>query len=261
MDSGSKSLNNDLTMKKLSSQAFLILSLFILSIAILAAGAYWWLSGVQHSDQDWDSEYRALPNIGKLEQRIDKRLYGKQAQVDRQIGADIEQIVDQQAMQAKLSGLTRNITLLRDPTQAELRAFFKLHQEEYREISLFSFKQLLFPTTKFGGQAVSEAKKILDKMTADPNSLQGYAEEPLHLSSLQLDKLYGQGYSNKLLSLVSGNQAHALPCWSNPITSKVGAHLICFASATPGAIPKLQSIRSLVINDWRYETAKQQSSD
>ena len=123
------------------------------------------------------------------------------------------------------------------------------------------FKQLLFPTTKFGGQAVSEAKKILDKMTADPNSLQGYAEEPLHLSSLQLDKLYGQGYSNKLLSLVSGNQAHALPCWSNPITSKVGAHLICFASATPGAIPKLQSIRSLVINDWRYETAKQQSSD
>jgi len=240
-------------MKKLSSQ-----QLCILLIAILAAGAYWQLNQFQLSNKNRDTEYIKLPDSHQLQQRIDRQMQDKQSPMDRQIGADIEQVVDQQAMQAKLSGLTKNITLSRDPTETELRAFFEQYQEQYREVSQFRFKQLLFSKEKYGGQAAGKATKVLETITADPNSLQSHREEQLHLSSLQLDNLYGQGYSEKLLQLVAGNRQH-LPCWSQPITSKIGAHLLCFEAVSPGAIPKLESIKSLVINDWRYAAAEKLS--
>ena len=241
-------------MKKPSSA-----SLFILLIAILGIGGYWW-NQVQQSNQHWDTKRIKLPDRDQLQQRIEQQMQDKQSQMDRQIGVDLEQLIDQQAMQAKLSGLTKNITLSRDPTEAELSAFFEQYREQYRETSQFAFKQLLFSKVKYGGQAIGEAKKVLNTMANHPNSWQNHVQEQLYLSSVQLDELYGQGFSDKLLQLAIGNPQQP-PCWSQPITSIKGAHLLCFEEVTLGAIPKLESVRSLVTNHWRYETAKLQSPD
>ena len=228
--------------------------LYLLGTAILAAAAYWWFAESRPIDQNWDLGNKHLPDKDALQQRIDQTLYSKQSEQTLSMGTDREQIIDPQAMEAKLAGLTKTVTLSREPTTEELTIFYRRHQENYREASQFSFKQLIFPFAKYGGLATTRARETLKDMQANPDHLKARAEPPeaIYLSSLQLDTRYGQGYSDKMLGLISSHQNTALPCWSGPITSKIGAHIICFKQVKLGAIPELKSIRSQVINDWRY---------
>ena len=72
----------------------------------------------------------------------------------------------------------------------------------------------------------------------------------------EIDERYGIDFSQKLIDLYM-DQKDAPNCWAEPITSKVGAHLICFKQVKLGAIPSIASIRSLLINDWRYAMTQQ----
>jgi hypothetical protein len=235
-------------MKKFSSKP-----LFILSITILIAGGYCWYQ-TQPSDQYWDSQRIKLPDTKQLQQRIDQQLQDRESQLDQQIGVDIDQILDQQAMEAKLSVLTKNVTTTREPSQHELSDFFQQHKEQYRQASQLRFKQLVFAKTKYGGQAVNQAENSLIRTKTDPEYAKYLKQsiETIELSSLQLDEIYGQGYSDKLLKLAQ----QSLPCWSQPITSIVGAHLLCIEKVRIGTIPTLESVKSQVINHWRHVNAE-----
>jgi hypothetical protein len=80
--------------------------------------------------------------------------------------------------------------------------------------------------------------------------------ETISLNSVEIDERYGSDFSQKLIDLYI-DQKDDPTCWQEPITSKVGAHLICFKQVELGAIPTIASIRSLLINDWRYAMIQQ----
>ena len=78
----------------------------------------------------------------------------------------------------------------------------------------------------------------------------------INLNSIEIDERYGSGFSQKLIDLFIDQRDNS-DCWAEPITSKVGAHLICFKQVELGAIPSIESIRSLLVNDWRYAITQQ----
>ena len=78
----------------------------------------------------------------------------------------------------------------------------------------------------------------------------------INLNSIEIDERYGSGFSQKLIDLFV-DQRDNPDCWAEPITSKVGAHLICFKQVELGAIPQIATIKALLINDWRYTMAQQ----
>ena len=220
--------------------------------ALLIAG--FWRHQMQTPDQYWDDEQIKMPDQKQLQLLIDRQIQERESQLDQQIGTDIDQILDQQAMEARLSGLTKNVTTTREPSQSELNVFFQQHREQYREASQFRFKQLIFSKKKYGGQAVSKAQESLIRTKTDSEyamQLKANAETS-EFTSLQLDETYGQGYSEKILELT----AHSLPCWSQPITSIEGAHLLCIEKVKLGKIPTLESVRSQAINHWRHANAE-----
>lgn len=242
--------------KKTKTQTAFRPILYLLGALVLVATAYWWLKESRSIDQNWDLPGKHLPDKGALQLRIEEALYKKQSQEAPVIGPDIEQIIDPQAMEAKLAGLTKTVTLSREPNLQELEAFYLKHQENYREASQFTFKQLVFPFAKHGGLATTKARETL----TDIDHLKTLEETlaTIYLSSLELDNRYGQGYGDKVLGLVFDRQNKSLPCWSQPITSKLGAHIICFQQVELGDIPVLESVRSQVINDWRYWVMEKQ---
>lgn len=242
-----KSLSN--SVKKLSRQQFIIFVMLAVS-----AASYSWLKLSQPSEQYWDHSSIKLPSKDQLQQRIDQKI-AKESFLDQRADDLLDNIIDHQAMQTKLSGLTKNVTLTREPTTQELNTFYSQNKKQYRQPSTFHFKQYLFANTQYGGQAINKAQQVLD--TSEAN--RGQPSDLIHLNSLNLDRLYGNGFSEKLLNLAMQNPQN-LPCWTKPITSKVGAHLICFEKVDIGAIPKLDSIKPQLINHWRYETAKRQSN-
>ena len=82
----------------------------------------------------------------------------------------------------------------------------------------------------------------------------------VRLNSQDLERQYGQGFNQKLVALVL-KHPQQLPCWTQPVTSKVGAHLLCFKQANIGAIPELDAIRPQLVNHWRYEISKNNNAE
>ena len=231
---------------------FLIL-MGTLLLALLGSGLYsLFVERDAPSDRDWDANRKNLPDISVLEQRIEADLFGVEAPSTESIGADIYQVVDSEAMAAKLSGLTKHVTTLRVPTEAELEAYYNKHGPSYRDTSRFSFQHVVYTTARHGGQADLVAKKALalEVKEGDETAL---APRYFSVNSSKIDRLFGNGFADKLFEMVKGGN---LPCWAGPITSRHGAHLVCIDNAILGTVPDLALVRSQVINDWRFSVVK-----
>ncbi|MBT5577189.1 MAG: peptidyl-prolyl cis-trans isomerase [Porticoccaceae bacterium] len=242
-------------LNRLSSRRWLLLIILLLPMLL---AVYWVINQENSASQkDWDADRYNLPDISALEQRIEIELFGTEPEATRDIGADIDMPLDIQAMEAKLAGLTKNVTTLRQPTEQELQSYFQRHEANYRRDSYFSFRHMLFSTAAYGGQAYDRAERELLELkagaatTSQPSSLK---DQYYGVSSSEIDRDFGNNFSTKMIALsLEGDQSNgSLPCWAGPITSAYGAHLICIEKLVLGAVPRLEDVRAQVINDWRY---------
>ena len=238
------------TVRKLTLQ-----QLTILGFLALMAISYWWIKVHESSAISWDDSQIKLPSTELLQQQIDQQLR-EQSQITNASGDNSDRIIDPQAMQIKLTGLTKNITTEKVPSTQELEGFFQKNKQQYREQSFFQLSQIIFTHTKHGGQAKDVAKQALSDEEIDLE----IKSEAINLNSVEIDERYGSDFSQKLIDLYIHKKDDPT-CWQEPITSKVGAHLICFKQVKLGAIPSIASIRSLLINDWRYAMTQLKSQD
>jgi hypothetical protein len=234
------------TVRKLTFQQLIIL-IFLALMAI----SYWWIKVYQSSEISWDDSQIKLPSSELLQQQIDQQL-SAQSQIANAPGTNSDRLIDPQAMQIKLTGLTKNITTEKVPSAKELEDFFQQNKQQYREQSYFQLSQIIFTHGKYGGQAMDIARQALGEQEIDL----AVKSEAINLNSVEIDERYGSDFSQKLIDLYV-DQKNDPTCWAKPITSKVGAHLICFKQVELGAIPSIASIRSLLINDWRYAMTQQ----
>ena len=204
--------------------------LVIVLIVVTGLSVAFWLSqNSTPSQKDWDANRQNLPDIDALEKRIEINLFGEEAPATQGMGADIDQPLDMEAMEAKLAGLTKNVTTLRQPTEQELAEFYQANQADYRQDSKFSFRQILFSRAKQGGQAYQKAQQALMEIAegqmplGDSSDLQG--QYGLR-SADKIDREFGNNFSAKLQQAVLDNQPN-LPCWTGPITSNQVVHLVC----------------------------------
>lgn len=244
-------------MKKPQSYPLILRILaLVISLLIALVLSFYWLSD-EPSQRDWDADRHNLPDIDSLQQRIQTDLFDEKNAPIESVGTDIDQIMDPEAMDAKLAGLTKNVTTLRQPTEQELVEFYQANLADYREASKFSFRQILFSRAKHGGQAYQKAQQALNEIAegqmplGDSSDLQ---DQYGLKSADKIDREFGNNFSAKLQQAVLDNQPN-LPCWTGPITSNQGVHLVCIETAVLGRIPDLDSVRSQVINDWRYTVA------
>jgi hypothetical protein len=234
------------TVRKLTLQ-----QLTILGFLALMAISYWWIKVHQSLEISWDDSQIKLPSSELLQQQIDQQL-SEQSQITNAPGANSDRIIDPQAMQTKLTGLTKNITTERIPSDKELEEFFQKHKQQYREQSYFQLSQIIYTHTKYGGQAMDVARQALSNQEINLAA----KSKAIRLNSVEIDERYGSDFSQKLIDLYI-DQKDDPTCWQEPITSKVGAHLICFKQVELGTIPSISSIRPLLINDWRYAMTQQ----
>ncbi len=191
------------------------------------------------SQKDWDANRQNLPEIAALEERIQLNLFGEQAPATEGMGPDIDQPIDIEAMEAKLAGLTKNVTTLRQPTEQELTEFYQAHQADYRQASKFSFSQILFSRTKHGGQAYQKAEQALlaiaqgQMPSGDSSDLQrSYGLK----SADKIDQEFGSNFSAKAAGAGARqppepallDRSHSLNPWRAP-----GLHRQCGAGRYP----------------------------
>jgi hypothetical protein len=211
----------------------------------------------KHTDQQSKLPHLEAPKIelgilDKLQTNIENKLSIKQEQDLFESPQTVNEQLAESSLEKRLVRLTKTVTTNLEPSESELQNFFKLNQEDYRENSLISLKQVTYAISARGGQAYEAAMKDLSASKrgiipiGDPNPLLDYYEK---VTSVRLEELFGEDAANKILSLASNTKS--LPCWSEPIRSTNGYHLICIESFELGALPSLKEVRFQVLNDWR----------
>ena len=234
--------------------------ILLLSIVIALSTAAYWLTRAT-PDQDSPQGLDALTNVDSavLQQRINSQLFGQAITEPPGIGAEIHSTTDTSAMQAKLAGLTKNVTTQQLPSADELAVFYKPNRERYRNPSKFWLEVISYTTAKHGGRVFEKAKQGLDTGQTPGGDRRDHHAA---ISTIELENIYGQSFVDSLMEIEqngvkSKTEGAALPCWYGPISSSQGAHLVCIQRVTWGDYPPLEEVENQLINDWRFSISQE----
>ena len=233
--------------------------ILLLSIVIALSTAAYWLTTAT-PDQDSSQDLDALTNVDSavLQERINSQLFGQAITEPPGIGAEIHSTTDTSAMQAKLAGLTKNVTTQQLPSADELAVFYKLNRERYRNPSKFWLEVISYTTAKHGGRVFEKAKQGLDTGQTPGGDRRDHHAA---ISTIELENIYGQSFVDSLMEIEqtrvkSKTEGAALPCWYGPISSSQGAHLVCIQRVTWGDYPPLEEVENQLINDLRFSISQ-----
>ena len=227
------------------------LLLTILLVALYTAvGLNNWLKGSTETDSTLRMNELTNPDTAGLQSRINSQLLDATRVNETEIGA-ADNSAEVSAMDARLTGLTKNVTTQAIPSDQQLEDFYLQNKENYREPSKLWVWVVGFSTAIHGGQAFEKAQLALTGKTETPkgDTFDRYGA----ILSTELAEKYDQGFSTKLLLLAANNES--LPCWAGPISSAQGAQLVCVKRIVWGAYTPLEEIRTQLINDWRFSVA------
>ena len=238
----------------------------LLTALIVISTAAYWLSRAT-PELDSSPSLDALTNLASdaLQQRINSQLFGEAITEPPGIGAQIHSTTDTSAMQAKLAGLTKNVTTQQVPSANELAVFYKLNKQRYRNPSKFWLEVISYTTAKHGGRVFEKAKQELN--TGQP-PVGDQRDQYAAISTIQLGTVYGQSFIDSLMALEQNlvenlNESETenphLPCWHGPISSPLGAHLVCVDKIIWGDYPPLKEVENQLINDWRFSVSQEAS--
>ncbi len=239
-----------MTIKTPIATKITLLLTILLVVLYAAVGLNNWLKGSTETDSTLRMDELTNPDTAELQSRINSQLLEATRVNETEIGA-ADNSAEASAMDARLAGLTKNVTTQVIPSNQQLEDFYLQNKENYREPSKLWVWVVGFSTAIHGGRAFEKAQLALTGKTETPkgDTFDRYGA----ILSTELAEKYGQGFSAKLLLLAANNDS--LPCWAGPISSAQGAQLVCIKKIAWGAYTPLEEIRSQLINDWRFSVA------
>jgi hypothetical protein len=208
------------------------------------------------------------PDGGALQRRVDDALSQRLAEKE-------EDIVESQGfsdslntMQQKLTGMIKALST-RQPTEAELQAFFEDRRIYYGGGARVEFLYRPFLSVKYGGRAFEVAQQALDDMISGNVPLlkdrrlsdDGYffgfykPDENEAEEERRLEQAFGPQFKDQLIALIN-ETPRQLPCWDGPISGTHGVYLVCVKKHLVEPFATLDEVREEVINDWRLSTVR-----
>ena len=239
-----------MTIKTPTATKITLLLTILLVVLYTAVGLNNWLKGSTETDSTLRIDELTNPDTAELQSRINSQLLEATRVNETEIGA-ADNSAEASAMDARLAGLTKNVTTQAIPSDQQLEDFYLQNKDNYREPSKLWVWVVGFSTATHGGRAFEKAQLALTGKTETPkgDTFDRYGA----ILSTELAEKYGQAFSTKLLLLAANNES--LPCWAGPISSAQGAQLVCVKKIDWGAYTPLEEIRSQLINDWRFSVA------
>ena len=103
------------------------------------------------------------------------------------LGLDKDDVIVKRRLAQKMEFLADDMSGLRDPTPAELRAWFDLHKSEFEPASRISFRHVFFSTDQRGADAQGAARKALTSASSRREAAP--RGDPFMASSIKLPDL------------------------------------------------------------------------
>jgi len=201
----------------------------------------------------WMAQGRSAPTQEQikilLENKIREEILYREALA---LGLDKDDTIVKRRLAQKMDFLAEDVSALREPASADLKAWFEKNTARFALPPRASFRHLYFSPDKRGAQARSDAEQALAKLAGAPANAPAatgladrfmFQEYYADRSQEQLAKEFGPKFAQALLQLKPG-------AWEGPIESGYGWHLIWIDSMTPSRVPPFEEIEPTVKSEW-----------
>lgn len=167
------------------------------------------------------------------------------------LGLDKDDVIVKRRLAQKMEFLADDTSGLRDPTPAELRAWFDLRRSEFEPAPRITFRHVFFSTDQRGAKAEEEARKALTSVSdrrdavprGDPFMYQDYYAAQ---TEAQVAQVFGSDFAKTLFS-------SATQRWSGPLASGLGWHIVRAEELKPGEVPSYEDVEAEVRERWMFE--------
>ncbi|GIC78740.1 peptidyl-prolyl cis-trans isomerase [Moritella sp. F3] len=165
------------------------------------------------------------------------------------LGLDRDDPMIKRRLVQKLQFLSEDIATADKPEEQQLLTYLAAHQENYRQPSRFSFRQVYINASNQGENAQSEVLKLLTILNSNDSNADTLGD-PLMLShrfermpATEVERALGHPFLQSLREMPIGN-------WQGPITSGFGWHLVRIDERIDGKPLSLNAVRKQVVRDW-----------
>ncbi len=172
------------------------------------------------------------------------------------MGLDRDDGIVRRRLRQKMEFISENLANLDAPEEQELHVYLAAHQENYRQPTRFSFRQIYFNTSKRGQAAQADAMTLVATLQAQDADVATLGD-PLMVkqqfnseTEREIERALGSQFLQSLRETPTGS-------WQGPITSGFGLHLVRIDERIDGELSKLNDVRELVIRDWASVKRKQ----
>jgi len=208
----------------------------------------------------YQSQWRRPPTPEELERMVENKV--QQEILYREalaIGLDKDDEIVKRRMAQKMQFLSEDVAAAREPTTAELSAWYEKNTATFAQPPRLSFRHLYFSPDRRGVRARDDAEQALAKLAgqpvdakiasslADPFMFQDYYRDraPDYLA-----KEFGPPFALAVAKLPPGS-------WQGPIESGFGWHLVFVDTVIPGRVPVFEEVEVDVRTAWLGEQKAQ----
>jgi peptidyl-prolyl cis-trans isomerase C len=208
-------------------------------------------------------QFGNAPTEAQLHELVDHRIREEiffREGVD--LGLDREDEIVRRRVAQKFEFLQQDRTIVREPDESELRAWFVAHRELYSEPERVSFTHIYFSPDKGGPEAASKrAAETLASLAdgpADRAPERGDAFPDQYdyavLSLAEVKRIFGEfPVAEALFRVPAGT-------WAGPFRSGFGEHLVRVIGRVPGQVTVFSDIREKVRADWLEDRSRAENA-
>jgi len=200
----------------------------------------------------WQREPTLMEFRGILEDHIREEVLYREA-LSR--GYDRDDVIIRRAMRQKMEFLGETVADRAEITDEEIRAYFALRTERYREPPRVSFVHVYFSTDTRGEHVEADVQAALEELRKqDPDAFQLAAwgdrfmlhSQYVQQSEQNLRLAFGKDFAAEVIAFEPG-------VWMGPVLSGYGLHLVRVSDRTESYVPELSAVKQRVRTDMEFE--------
>jgi hypothetical protein len=210
----------------------------------------------------WERQWQRPPTPDELreliEQHVREEILYREALA---LGLERDDTVVRRRLAQKFEFLTEDVAASRDPTDAELAAYFEANRERYRVPEQTSFTQVYFSRDRRGAAVQQDASLALASLRdGSPVTASNLGDGSMlddayrEKTPQEIEAAFGRDFAAAL-------SAHEPGTWFGPVASGYGLHLVRIDERIAGRLPALSEIERRVWADWSYEQRRQANDE
>ena len=202
------------------------------------------------------SQWRREPTAEELNRLVEDKVRGEILYREAlAMGLDKDDEIVKRRMAQKMQFLAEDVTAAREPTSAELRAWYEKNSASFAQPPRVSFRHLYFSPDRRGDRSREDAAQALAKLVGQPEDAKiatSLADRFMFQDHYRdrapefLGKEFGPQFARAVAILPPGS-------WQGPVESGFGWHLVFVDTVIPGRVPAFEEIESDVRTAWLGE--------